>query len=86
MGASLVYLDEPNTEIEWDSGEDSRVTFACGEMQGWRLNMEDAAIHNLEFESKKHLFGVFDGHGGGEVAKYTKRHFEEILKDVEEYK
>ena len=39
MGASLVYLDEPNKEIEWDSGEDSRVTFACGEMQGWRLNM-----------------------------------------------
>ena len=39
MGASLVYLDEPNKEIEWDTGEDRRATFACGEMQGWRLNM-----------------------------------------------
>ena len=39
MGASLVYLDEPNKEIEWASGEDDRATFACGEMQGWRLNM-----------------------------------------------
>ncbi len=39
MGASLVYLDEPNKNIEWAEGEDSRATFACGEMQGWRLNM-----------------------------------------------
>ena len=29
---------------------------------------------------------MFDGHGGGEVAKYTKVHFEELLHDVEEYK
>lgn len=40
----------------------------------------------MSFESEKHLFGVFDGHGGGEVAKYTKRHFEELLVQVEEYK
>ena len=39
MGASLVYLEEPNKEIEWESGEDDKVAFACGEMQGWRLNM-----------------------------------------------
>lgn len=39
MGASLVYLDEPNKNIVWDEGEDDRVTFTCGEMQGWRLNM-----------------------------------------------
>lgn len=39
MGASLVYLDEPNKNIEWAEGEDSHATFACGEMQGWRLNM-----------------------------------------------
>lgn len=46
MGASLVYLDEPNKNIEWAEGEDAKAAFACGEMQGWRLNMEDAAIHN----------------------------------------
>ena len=39
MGASLVYLDEPNKEIECESGEDDKAAFACGEMQGWRLNM-----------------------------------------------
>ena len=46
MGASLVYLDEPNKNIEWDAGEDDRVTFACGEMQGWRLNMVSARTNN----------------------------------------
>jgi serine/threonine protein phosphatase PrpC len=25
------------------------------------------------------LFAVFDGHGGGEVALYAKRHFKELL-------
>jgi len=39
MGASLVYLDEPNKEIEWAEGEDDKATFVCGEMQGWRINM-----------------------------------------------
>ena len=29
---------------------------------------------------------MFDGHGGGEVAKYTKKHYEALLKAVEEYK
>jgi len=32
------------------------------------------------------MFGVFDGHGGGEVARYTKRHFENGLKNIEEFK
>ena len=32
------------------------------------------------------MFAVFDGHGGGEVARYTKRHFEEGLREIEEFK
>ena len=32
----------------------------------------------------KALFGVFDGHGGREVAVYTNKHYEQILgKDYE---
>lgn len=34
-----MYLDSPNKEIEWATGEDDKAAFACGEMQGWRLNM-----------------------------------------------
>ena len=32
MGASLVYLDKPNKEIEFDVGEDGKVKFAAGGM------------------------------------------------------
>lgn len=32
------------------------------------------------------MFAVFDGHGGGEVARYSKRHFEYGLKNIEEFK
>jgi len=39
MGASLVYLDKPNTNIEFENGEDDRMKFSAGSMQGWRLNM-----------------------------------------------
>jgi len=30
--------------------------------------------------------GGSDGHGGGEVAKYTKNHFETLLREIPEYK
>jgi len=33
-------------------------------MQGWRKNMEDAAIHEVDLGDGNALFGVFDGHGG----------------------
>ena len=46
MGASFVYREEPNKEIEWAEGEDARAAFACGEMQGWRLNM--VSVHRVE--------------------------------------
>ena len=39
MGASLVYLEKPNKEIEFDLGENSNFKFAAGGMQGWRINM-----------------------------------------------
>lgn len=38
--------------------------------------MEDASIYLPNFPKSNHyLFGVFDGHGGGEVAVYVERHF-----------
>jgi hypothetical protein len=39
MGASLVYLEKPNKEIEFDLGENTHMKFAAGGMQGWRINM-----------------------------------------------
>jgi serine/threonine protein phosphatase PrpC len=49
-------------------------------MQGWRKRMEDSHISDLSVgQSKSNLFGVFDGHGGKEVAVFVKRHFTEEL-------
>lgn len=50
-------------------------------MQGWRRNMEDAFIAELELPNLDHIavFGVFDGHGGGEVSKFVAAHFIEVL-------
>ncbi len=39
MGASLVYLEKPNKEIEYEEGENSRLKFTAASMQGWRINM-----------------------------------------------
>lgn len=77
MGA---YLSSPNTEKKTVTGSLNSfryflLSFAATEMQGWRLDMEDAKIHNLEFEASAQLFGVFDGHGGKEVAIFVERHF-----------
>lgn len=49
MGASLVYLNEPNTEIEHETGENDFLYYATGSMQGWRLNMEDAHVSNANY-------------------------------------
>jgi len=39
MGASLVYLSEPNKDIEHETGSNDYLSYAAGSMQGWRLNM-----------------------------------------------
>jgi len=41
MGASMVYMEKPNTEIEFQEGasNDLKIRYYAGEMQGWRLNM-----------------------------------------------
>ena len=33
-------------------------------MQGWRKNMEDAYVFELNLTTDMTLLGVFDGHGG----------------------
>jgi len=47
--ASLVYLEQPNTNINFEEGETPKMRFTVGDMQGWRLNMEDAHIADMNF-------------------------------------
>lgn len=51
-------------------------------MQGWRNGMEDSHICANEINGEDiSIYGVFDGHGGKEVAKFVELHFvEEIVK------
>lgn len=54
-------------------------------MQGWRKRMEDAHILELDIGPQKdtQLFGIFDGHGGPEVAQFVGKHFtEEFVKNA----
>jgi len=55
-------------------------------MQGWRVNMEDAHLSRFNIAPKTSLFGVFDGHGGREVAKFVEKHFIEELLSCPSFK
>ena len=53
-------------------------------MQGWRKRMEDAHITDISKGGSNSLnvFGVFDGHGGKEIAQFVSHHFtDELLKN-----
>ena len=48
--------------------------------------MEDAHIAETELGDGNCLFGVFDGHGGPEVALFTRAHFTKNLINHPSYK
>ena len=56
-------------------------------MQGWRKRMEDAHITKIDLgESKSlNLFGVFDGHGGKEIAQFVSNHFSDEFIQNKKY-
>eukprot|EP00825_Cyclidium_porcatum_P049437 TRINITY_DN8545_c0_g1_i2.p1 TRINITY_DN8545_c0_g1~~TRINITY_DN8545_c0_g1_i2.p1 ORF type:complete len:300 (+),score=67.86 TRINITY_DN8545_c0_g1_i2:125-1024(+) len=62
------------------SGEFKSVKYAACSMQGWRTGMEDAHIIYVDQAQEIYIFGVFDGHGGKEVAKFVEKHFVEELQ------
>ena len=55
-------------------------------MQGWRLSNEDSHICEVDLGEGVSFFGVFDGHGGPEVAKFCKMHFKSSLVKNTAYK
>lgn len=64
-----------------EGGEDKRLRFCRSGLQGMRPYMEDRtlAVLNLEGHSNFALFGVFDGHGGQEVAELAIELFPRLL-------
>jgi serine/threonine protein phosphatase PrpC len=55
-------------------------------MQGWRGTMEDSFIAEMDLGDNNSLFGVFDGHGGSEVAKFVQNHFTKNLVNCAAYR
>jgi len=83
MGA---HLSEPKVEKESQDESHSHLEFGVSGMQGWRVSMEDAHCTIADVDGKSNaLFGVFDGHGGDEVAKYCAENFHKFLLDNDAY-
>eukprot|EP00930_Biecheleria_cincta_P023203 TRINITY_DN1679_c0_g2_i1.p1 TRINITY_DN1679_c0_g2~~TRINITY_DN1679_c0_g2_i1.p1 ORF type:complete len:396 (-),score=59.13 TRINITY_DN1679_c0_g2_i1:238-1425(-) len=62
-----------------DSSLELGLIWGVGEMQGWRPSMEDDSVATASLGSDAEwagvgLFGVFDGHGGPQVANYCAQH------------
>ena len=77
------FLSTPIKDKHTEEGENNFIRFASCGMQGWRKRMEDSHINDLSIgNSTNHVFGVFDGHGGKEVAQWVKKKFtEELIKN-----
>ncbi|KAF4666535.1 hypothetical protein FOZ61_007929 [Perkinsus olseni] len=81
MGA---YLSAPKTAKESSDGGGSFHSWGCSEMQGWRTEMEDAHIAISDLQGQNEgvaMFGVYDGHGGCEVAKFVQNHLPEEMSN-----
>jgi serine/threonine protein phosphatase PrpC len=76
MGVTLPKVVD-STIVERHESKGFRVA-AC-EMNGWRQNMEDA--HVVHICKGWGFFGVFDGHGGDQCAKYVAPRIERELKE-----
>lgn len=83
-------LSIPATDKKSETGEDDRLFYAVSEMQGWRITMEDAhaAVLTLEDGSTGNnaFFAVYDGHGGGNVAKFAGKNVHKRLLAEEAYR
>lgn len=83
MGA---YLAQPDLTKHSESYSSDTMHYSACSMQGWRRNQEDAHIANLRLPNGEAIFGVFDGHGGEQVAQFVEKKFVEVFTKLPEYK
>ena len=80
----MALLQKPILSKELSSGDNSILRYGVCAMQGWRKRMEDTHITDISKgeNDRYNIFGVFDGHGGKEVAQFVSNHFtENFLKN-----
>ena len=83
------FLDAPIKEKNPEPGQNENFIWGACSMQGWRSGMEDTHICQsvpLPENYKGMLFGVFDGHGGKEVADFAKENFKKKFVSREKFK
>lgn len=79
MGA---FLEKPKTEKFEGDGSAHDLKWGVSEMQGWRMEMEDAhtCSTNLKLPGWS-FFAVFDGHAGSNVSKYCSEHLLDVIME-----
>ncbi|CDW91807.1 protein phosphatase 2c [Stylonychia lemnae] len=80
------YLTQPRKDKDNQDGENSRFKFGATGMQGWRNTMEDSHIAQLDIGNGIGFFGVYDGHGGNEVAEFVRDHLVDEFKKLSSFK
>ncbi|XP_025191459.1 probable protein phosphatase CG10417 isoform X2 [Melanaphis sacchari] len=75
------YLNKPKTDKESEDMENDVLMCGASSMQGWREKQEDAHVCLVDFDDDMSLFGVFDGHGGAEVAQYAVEMLPSLIKN-----
>mmetsp|Transcript_113467 Transcript_113467/g.169738 ORF Transcript_113467/g.169738 Transcript_113467/m.169738 type:complete len:526 (-) Transcript_113467:28-1605(-) len=95
------YLSTPVTDKCEESGESMECpevpcSWGVVDMQGWRKSMEDAhlavtdlplpGVEESAIKSDAKVFGVFDGHGGPEVARFSALYLVSVLTQQSTWK
>lgn len=78
-------LVDKNTQVEADPVK--RLWVGVSAMQGWRAQMEDSHFVKLALEEAPDIavLGVFDGHGGDHVARYTASNIQRHLTQTSSF-
>ncbi|GAB6019447.1 tRNA methyltransferase ppm2 [Chamberlinius hualienensis] len=81
-------LTEPVVAKESSSCSNSNLRVGSSCMQGWRVNMEDAhtILLSLPEDKETSFFGVYDGHGGANVAHYAGSKLHKTIVGQPSYK
>ncbi|CAL1269715.1 unnamed protein product [Larinioides sclopetarius] len=73
MGNQMRYLSKPVTDCSFETGAGKTYSYTAASMQGWRKYQEDRFVCIPDFYEDCSFFGVYDGHGGSEIAEFLKQ-------------
>lgn len=72
-------LSHPIEEKALETISHEHLTYSIGSMQGYRMTMEDEYNIKVNEDETLSIFGVFDGHGGKEIAEIVSDKLIDVL-------